>query len=146
MNARDFLDVADELATGIREADWRSAASRAYYAAFHVARQLLQRCGFAVPQAEQAHGYLWLRLSNAGQPDIARAGRELRNLRTDRNEGDYDIDDPFDQQLAVDAVQHASDVINLLDAAANTPTVVTQITEAIRTYERDVLRQVTWQP
>ena len=66
MNPREFLDLAGEWAAGTREGEWRSAVSRAYYAAFHVARTLLQDCGFAVPAAEQAHAYLWLRLANAG--------------------------------------------------------------------------------
>jgi uncharacterized protein (UPF0332 family) len=38
MKARDFLDVAEELAGGIHEGHWRSAVSRAYYAAFHAGR------------------------------------------------------------------------------------------------------------
>ena len=52
MNPHDFLEVANEWITGVREAEWRSAVSRAYYAAFHVARLLLERCGFSVcPEA-----------------------------------------------------------------------------------------------
>src|SRR5438477_485799 len=41
MNWRDFLSLAARLAADVTEADWRAAVSRAYYAAFHVARQLL---------------------------------------------------------------------------------------------------------
>ena len=48
MKPRDFLDVADELSDG--EAHWRSAVSRAYYAAFHVARRLLIELGFVPSQ------------------------------------------------------------------------------------------------
>ncbi len=70
MNANEFLELAGEWCTGAREGEWRSAASRAYYAAFHVARQILQQSGFNVPQGEQAHGYLWLRLANSGHPDV----------------------------------------------------------------------------
>jgi hypothetical protein len=47
MDPRDFLDVAGEWVTGTREAEWRSGVSRAYYATFHVARDLLRRCGYA---------------------------------------------------------------------------------------------------
>lgn len=36
MKFRDYLDVADEFSEGDGEAHWRSAISRAYYAAFHV--------------------------------------------------------------------------------------------------------------
>jgi uncharacterized protein (UPF0332 family) len=39
MNWRDFLALAARLAGDATEADWRTAVSRAYYAAFHVARR-----------------------------------------------------------------------------------------------------------
>jgi hypothetical protein len=146
MNPRDFLDVANDLATGIREADWRSAVSRAYYAAFHVARQLLKQCGFAVPRADQAHAYVWLRLSNSGHPAVRKAGADLGYLRSDRNGADYDLDHPFLQQVAIGDVQTADDIIKLLDQVPTLPHVQQQITDAIRIYERDVLKQVTWQP
>jgi hypothetical protein len=88
MSSRDLLEVADDLLGGLKEAHWRSAVSRAYYAAFHEARLLLRRCGFAVPRGEQAHAYLWLRLSNCGHPDLAHAGAELNDLRSQRNWAD----------------------------------------------------------
>jgi uncharacterized protein (UPF0332 family) len=92
MNPNEFLDVAAELLQGLAEGGWRSAVSRAYYSAFHVARRLLRQGGFVVPQGEQAHAYLYLRLGNAGQPDVVAAGRDLNFLRTVRNRADYDID------------------------------------------------------
>jgi uncharacterized protein (UPF0332 family) len=42
MNGELFLTVAAELVSGKSEAHHRSAVSRAYYGAFHAARQLLQ--------------------------------------------------------------------------------------------------------
>ena len=103
MSPHDFLEVAGEWAVANREAEWRSAASRAYYAAFHVARQLLLQWGFVVPSADQAHAYLWLRLANAGHPDVNRAGNDLRYLPATsdwhgrfrlvpRKDNDYEID------------------------------------------------------
>ena len=76
MTGRDFLQLAVVLAGGTTEAEWRSAVSRAYYAAFHVARDLLISCGFAAPRGEQAHAYLWLRLSNADDADVEDAGSD----------------------------------------------------------------------
>jgi uncharacterized protein (UPF0332 family) len=146
MNPVDFLDVAGEWAAGNREAEWRSAASRAYYAAFHVARKLLHQAGFVVPQAEQAHAYLWLRLANAGHPDVERAGNDLIYLRRVRNAADYDLDRPFAQLAALDHVQLATDAAKLLETVVTTPTVLARITDTIKAYERDVLGQVTWQP
>ena len=92
MTPRDFLDQAAAWVTGWEEADWRSAVSRGYYAAFHTARRLLQHCGFVVPRAESSHAYLWLRLSNTGHPDVVIAGHDLNDVRQARNWADYDLD------------------------------------------------------
>src|SRR5262249_460451 len=54
MDFRDYLTLARTLAGGATEAEWRTASSRAYYAAFHVARELLADLGFRVPQADRA--------------------------------------------------------------------------------------------
>jgi uncharacterized protein (UPF0332 family) len=89
MIGRDFLLVAQRLLAGATEADWRSAVSRAYYGAFHVARQLMGDLGFTVPQADRAHAYLWLRLSNCGHVQLTEAGRALNDLRRERNWSDY---------------------------------------------------------
>src|SRR2546429_1756987 len=90
MDFRDFLPLADTLANGTTEAEWRSACSRGYYAAFHVARRLLLALGFRVPQADRAHGYLWLRLSNASVADVKKAGSLLNDLRRGRHPAGHD--------------------------------------------------------
>jgi uncharacterized protein (UPF0332 family) len=146
MNGRDFLSVADDLAAGLTEAEWRSAVSRAYYAAFHVARDLLSQCGFDVPRVEAAHAYLWLRLTNAGHPDVQYAGLDLRHLRIARNRADYDLDLPFTQASAFAQAQTAADIIQLLEAVGADTVVRTRLTDAIKIYERDVLGEVTWRP
>lgn len=145
MNFRDYLTLADALAHGTSEAEWRSASSRAYYAAFHVARLLLLNLRFRVPHAERAHGYLWLRLSNAGEVETATAGRLLGGLRQERNRADYDERRTITQATAIQNVRTAEDVIRALDAAAIDP-IRTQITDAMKIYERDVLKDVTWHP
>jgi uncharacterized protein (UPF0332 family) len=88
MDETGFLNVADVLSLGETEADWRSAVSRAYYATFHKARQLLCLNGFAVPPAAQAHAYLWMRLNNTQHPDVVNAALELNQLRRIRNWAD----------------------------------------------------------
>jgi hypothetical protein len=55
MTGRDFLAVARRLVAEPTEADWRTAVSRAYYAAFRVARDLLESLSFRVPRADRAH-------------------------------------------------------------------------------------------
>src|SRR5262249_36269960 len=121
------------------------AVSRADYAAFHVARELLEQLGFSAPRAEQAHAYLWLRLHNCGDPQVQRAGADLNRLRRGRNYADYELHRPQRQAIASARVHMGQRVIQTLDAATTEPT-RTQITDAMKIYERDVLQEVTWHP
>jgi uncharacterized protein (UPF0332 family) len=145
MNWRDFLVLAARLASGATEADWRTAVSRAYYAAFHVARRLFSDLSFVVPRADRAHQYCVFRLSNSGETPVEQAGRDLDTLRRLRNRSDYDDAPPLTQAQALAAVQLAEDVVKQLDAARQEPT-RTYIRDKMIVYERDVLRDVTWQP
>lgn len=145
MNARDFLILAQSLAVGSTEASWRSAISRGYYAAFHIARLLLQDLGFTVPQADRAHGYLWLRLANCGDAQVQRAGSDLAALRRNRNQADYDLRAAFTSRFAQARVHTDGQIIQKLEAAALEPT-RTAITDAMKIYERNVLHDVTWHP
>jgi uncharacterized protein (UPF0332 family) len=145
MDARKFLDLARRMAASGAEEEWRTATSRAYYSAFHVACGLMADLGFTVPKAEQAHAYLWLRLQNSGHATVAMAGRDLNDLRRRRNTADYDLGRPIRAVLAHAAVIEAESIILALDAGAVEP-VRSQITTAMKTYERTVLRIVTWHP
>ena len=84
MNSFEFLKLAQFLLKEGSEAARRSAVSRAYYSAFHRAREFLEELGFAVPRGERAHGYLWLRLSNCKDLSLQRSGPALNSLRQDR--------------------------------------------------------------
>jgi uncharacterized protein (UPF0332 family) len=144
MNPRDFLGVANSLLAGSTEAAWRSAVSRSYYAVFHATRVLFRDLGFQTPRADQAHAYLWLRLSNCGDAHLQIAGQRLKDLRGERNRADYDIDVVMLRANAATHVREADQLILLLDAGRVEP-VRTQIRSAMRTYERTVLGVVTWQ-
>jgi uncharacterized protein (UPF0332 family) len=143
MNGRDFLPVARMLAAGSGEAELRSAVSRAYYAAFHAARDLLDSLRFAVPRADRAHEYLYRRLNNCGLGLIVTAGRTLHSLRTRRNHADYEVGQPFPTHLAAGAVADATDILQAFDAL--TPAERTQVTDAMKLYEQQV-GDVTWRP
>ena len=145
MNSRHFLILAQKLLNDPDEAAWRSAVSRGYYAAFHAARELLHDLGFAVPRAERAHAYLWLRLSNCGAPPVKKSGAALNTLRQDRNGADYELQRPLSQANALRSVRVAEQIILLLDAAGKDP-LRAAITDAMKIYERDVLKDVTWHP
>lgn len=143
MDVLDFLRLAESWANRSTEAEWRSAVSRAYYSVFHVARQLLLQCGFEVRKGDQAHAYLWRRLSNCGVSEVQHAGRELQNLRGDRNLADYDMHVDFPQSHAQASVELANETAEALRHAAVEP-VRSQMIATIRDYERNVLREVTF--
>jgi uncharacterized protein (UPF0332 family) len=145
MNWRDLLPLAARLAAGPAEGEWRSAAGRGYYAAFHIARSLLSDLGFTVPRADRAHQYLAFRLSNSGASAVSQAGRDLETLRRLRNRADYDASPAFTQAEAAASVRLAEHIIQVLDSARQEPT-RSQITDAMKIYERDVLKDVTWKP
>jgi uncharacterized protein (UPF0332 family) len=144
MNPHEFLELADERLLGVREGDWRSAVSRAYYAAFHVARSLLRAQGFAVPRSDRAHSYLSQRLSNSGHPDVNLAGQQLEDVRDQRTWADYDLHRPLAQQDAEATVLRAKDVVQALEDLQAIPATLAKVIDAIRVYERDVLQDVTW--
>ncbi|HEV3118847.1 MAG TPA: HEPN domain-containing protein [Gemmataceae bacterium] len=145
MKSRDFLTLAQALLKESTEVAWRSAVSRAYYAAFHVARELLQDLGFVVPKAERAHAYLWRRLSNCGDPRLQAAGHEINDLRGDRNEADYDLRLSLAQTIADGQVRTARKIIDVLAIATAEP-MRSAILDAMKVYERDILKEMTWQP
>jgi uncharacterized protein (UPF0332 family) len=144
MNPVLFLTQAQRLAAASAEEDWRTATSRAYYAAFHIASAFMANLGFTVPNAERAHAYLWLRLQNAGAATIQRAGILLNDLRRERTRADYDLHRTFAQARVLAAVQDAATIIQILNTVVE-PT-RTQVMDAMKNYERLVLQDVTWHP
>lgn len=144
MNPLLFLAQARHMAASNAEEDWRTGASRAYYAAFHLGSAFVRNLGFVVPNAERAHAYLWLRLQNCGDPTVQRAGILLNDLRRQRTRADYDLQHSFSQARAHAAVQDAMTIIQVLDAVVEPAR--TQILNAIKEYERLVLHDITWQP
>jgi uncharacterized protein (UPF0332 family) len=145
MNGRDFLTFARTLATSGQEAAWRSMVSRAYYAAFHVARERFADLRFTVPRADRAHSYLHMRLQNCGHPQAAAAGVSLDKLRADRNRADYDLHRPIVRNFALSAIHSAEQIVQALDSARIEPA-RTLIVDGIKVYERTVLGVVTWNP
>jgi uncharacterized protein (UPF0332 family) len=133
------------LAAGATEADWRTAVSRAYYAAFHVSRRLFADLSFTVPRADRAHQYLVFRLTNSGESAVEQAGRDLDTLRRLRNRADYDEVPALTQAQSTAACRLAQDIIQVLDAARQEPARTT-MRDAMVIYERDVLHDVTWHP
>lgn len=144
MDSREFLVLSDELSQRSEEASWRTAASRAYYAAFHRTRDFLTSLGFQTRRSDQAHAGLYRRLSCTKRNELNEASRLLMDLRGLRNAADYDIVPVFPKSKADQAVYGVQAVFELLGARRDAAE-LNAITNTIRDHERDVLREVTWQ-
>jgi uncharacterized protein (UPF0332 family) len=137
MTGADFIQLAGRLAARPNEhaAAYRTAVSRAYYGAFHLAQSLLVRWGFTPSRLDNAHVFVQHLLIGSGHVDAASAGRLLENLHGNRLKADYDLDfPPADQQrFAQMAVERTHRLMRLLESCQNEAT-STQIAAGIRAY------------
>jgi uncharacterized protein (UPF0332 family) len=90
LNWHTYFDLAQELAKHESEAHLRSAVSRAYYAMYCTARDMLDVVGdFNPPQCGSDHIYLWNTF--AEDPYEAIAVRDLgQRLKEARVQADYE--------------------------------------------------------
>jgi len=107
MDGRAFLAVAQRLSQESTEADWRTAAGRAYYALMLEARNALLRWGFTVPRTEQVHRFVRLHFLYSSDPDLKGVSLSLEELGKLRSRADYHIDQPGDV-ADPDAVKQAN--------------------------------------
>jgi hypothetical protein len=109
VSPHDICQVADELSKGTNEAAWRSALSRAYYAAYHACDHWHSQ--MPVPGSVGGEGGSHqklcnqLRYSAPGSPDVAARksrtlGAQLDALRVRRKVADYQLEQQVDQAEA----------------------------------------------
>ncbi|HET6878557.1 MAG TPA: hypothetical protein VFI31_00195 [Pirellulales bacterium] len=145
MDPRDFISLALRLSNSQNEADLRSAVSRAYYGAFHVARQFFFDVGLRWTRKEsyaaEVHMKVRYCLSQAGEADALLASDQLWSLRDLRNQADYDLDSTRFKSAArvATAVRIAPEVVDAIQRCRVEP-VFTEAGDRIRKYARDVLR------
>ena len=143
MDCRDYLVLAEELSLRTSAACWRTAVSRAYYSAFHRTREFLANLGFRTRQSDQAHAGLYRRLSSSNVRELNEAARLLMELRRIRNQADYEFNKALPKTEAIKSIDHATQIFEMLDGHCE-PESLVSMTDTIRAYERDVLREVTW--
>ncbi len=112
-DARRFFDLAHTLsAPGREEASLRTAISRAYYACFHLARQGLERSGRWSAGNVNVHERVLSELRARRRHGIHDSLRALRRLR---EQADYALDVPVDEQTTEEALKKAEWLMRLLD-------------------------------
>jgi uncharacterized protein (UPF0332 family) len=91
----EYLKLARELAgkegsSANEEARLRSSISRAYFAAYCVARKCLIDKGHGIPGGDKGHRYICDLLQESIFKEEKQAGVDLNRLRNRRNQADYD--------------------------------------------------------
>ena len=124
MQPREFHHTAAQLAThGTRPADFRSAISRAYYATYHTAFELLEAMGFTPTQGGDAHRDVRDHLSNSGVDELAQLAGAIASLHGRRISADYRLGDLSVEKrtVAQAAVERADKIMYNLVKHCNGP-------------------------
>ena len=102
MRGEEYIVLAGRLvaspASGGAEARFRTAASRAYYGAFHLAVALLTFWGLKVKQNAYGHQEVYNMFWGSGHFEARKVASLLDDLRTERIKADYRMDDPRFQE------------------------------------------------
>jgi uncharacterized protein (UPF0332 family) len=134
MNPRDIQNVARDLLSHKTAAHNRSAISRAYYALFHVAIQLLQSAGFSFRVNDSCHNDVSRHLLWCDEPAIQAIGSELGDFRGARNKADYrlnvrDLDGDSTASHWVDAAERYIGELEQAFSGPNRDKIVASIRE-----------------
>jgi uncharacterized protein (UPF0332 family) len=86
----EFLLLAERLLRNEpHPAGFRSAVSRAYYAAHHCLKDFIESGGVSIDRGANAHADVWNHLADIGDAEIERVGSDLFNLHSERIGADY---------------------------------------------------------
>jgi uncharacterized protein (UPF0332 family) len=140
MDPRAFNQVAIDIVvrrppTG--PAAYRSAISRAYYAALNVAMDLLAGNGHSPGKGDSAHKKVVIYLQQSGDADLDNVGAAIDKMRTMRNHADYDMKnlDVEEFSFAQKTVETAQWALEQLDAFATDAETKKAVAEAISQYK-----------
>ena len=115
----DLLEAARDLATGNREVDFRNAASRAYYAAYHRCKPIAKRFGLR-SSARGVHSDVIDALNVVTKPAPKQLARLLRKSRTLRSKADYRTDQDLQRSEVETSIRHAEKIYAIADQFEST--------------------------
>ncbi|MBW1928877.1 MAG: hypothetical protein JRH08_08200 [Deltaproteobacteria bacterium] len=140
MEPRQFQYLAERLAEhGAYPAEFRSAISRAYYAAFHFGLNLLREMGFSIVENATAHEDVYLHLNNSGDHDLIAVASKIKDLRARRIHADYRLQrrDVEAKENAKMYVRLASRLMETIEKRCNSES-RGQIIEAIQNWKNNI--------
>ena len=100
VNHQHFLESGRVFLSGLSEMDYRNAASRSYYAAYHLCLNLGRRFPDYLDVKGGVHERLIVKLEKASDRRIKTIGYILKQCRVYRNKADYLLEDKFSKQDA----------------------------------------------
>jgi len=111
MNPKEFQYFASGLVEhGVSAPQFRTAISRAYYAAFNLGFNLLKELGFNIANNHEAHKQVYYHFNNSGDSDLIEVATKIDYLRTKRNHADYHLDrDDVEKKHNAKAIVHSAD-------------------------------------
>jgi uncharacterized protein (UPF0332 family) len=141
MNGDDFFAAAESLSKGTTPAEMRSSISRAYYGAFHTARDLCCSVGIALPKTADCHVKVSQILGNSGDQDVVKSASKLSSLRDVRNDADYDLTDsrPEKKNYVILQLKAADDIITNFKKHLPKGS-LDPLHEALRKHAKDILK------
>lgn len=125
MVPEEFVEAAERLlAESDKEADQRSAVSRAYYGALHASR-ISMPAPYIIPTTESIGSHkavidglsAWGRAAVPGRSDARVASRALASMKHKRTAADYDIHEPVNTGAVTSCVAEARKIIKLVHDA-----------------------------
>ncbi len=145
MEPKRFLETAETLTDPdfeSEECDWRTAISRAYYAAFLDARKLLSEMEILIKNIdahEKIQGHLKYVVSKLGGNENRVAVKiltQLRDMHHHRLRADYELTPHKDINLskAEQRIQDAYTFINFLDHIRDTPDLYKDVKDSLEEY------------
>lgn len=103
----DFVLLATKLCGGDSEIEWRNAAARAYYAAYHRASMAVDLCPNVDHLSIGSHERLARCFDAQGSKGAKAISYVLASMKKVRVSADYEIDDPFEVALAENQIAQA---------------------------------------
>ncbi|MFL6672907.1 MAG: hypothetical protein ACJ8LG_06425 [Massilia sp.] len=110
----DILESSETLALGEAEIDWRNSVSRAYYAAFHRARNSAHFCPDNGHLRMGAHEALSNRYELHGKHGAKSISVVLQAMKRNRHQADYDLCGEFDRTLCSEQIAQCKNLVERL--------------------------------
>lgn len=117
-----LLEAAKALGRGESEVDWRNAASRAYYAAWHRCLPIGRSVGLSAQPDQGVHRQLIETLTGNRDRTLKSLGYMLEQCRALRVGADYEIETDFPPEDARTALEQCEKILNKAGAFLQAPT------------------------